>query len=205
MLKKPKSNSSDLEPQDFQMVFPFPEEMKEPDVLALNEIRLFGDVCSEMTVKFLNDWERVNNNLLIMKLKHGIELPIKITISTDGGDVSEGMRIIARIETSKIPVHIYADGVVASMGLYILVSGTKRFSYPHTRFLLHEISSGFVGKVKDMKDNMKYVTELQEEVESYLSVRCEKITDKWVKEKSTHEYWFNNFEAMELGVIHEIL
>lgn len=89
---------------------------------------------------------------------------IHLFIHSDGGDAYAGISAMQHIQAMKVPVHTYVDGFVASAATFILVGGHKRSMGPHSRVLIHQLSTGFWGKyselleeVKNSKDMMKAI------------------------------------------------
>lgn len=182
-----------------------PEAPADKPKTRINEIRIFDEINEMSANKFIEDFEETLVEVSKFNLLHGTKLPINVIISTPGGDVLQGWRIISRIERSPIQVNTIADGEVASMGLVILIAGHERFAYNHTRFLLHEVRSYTEGKLQDMKDNMKLTEELQEEIGQFITMKCPDMSKEWFAEKSQREFWFNNQTALDLGIIHKII
>jgi len=116
------------------------------------------------TILFNGDIEQDNIDKLIIELsKTNKELEDNTSIkekdkkiilyfTTQGGSVVHGLRLINHISGSKYPIYCIANGVVASMGIYILLSCHKRFTYKYTYFLIHDISGATGGKLSDIYD-----------------------------------------------------
>src|SRR6185312_1878106 len=67
------------------------------------------------------------------------EKDINLYINSPGGSISAGMAI-------------YAMGMAASMGEFLLAAGTKgkRFALPHARILMHQPLGGVTGSAADI-------------------------------------------------------
>lgn len=69
--------------------------------------------------------------------------PILVVLNSPGGQANQGFAVydvIRMIALSGRRVNILCMGHVASMATFVLQAGTKRFSLPHTQFLIHEVS-----------------------------------------------------------------
>ena len=67
---------------------------------------------------------------------------IQMVINSPGGECSAGFSIIDMMESSRIPVHTFGVGEIASMGLMVFMAGArgKRMITPRTSILSHRFS-----------------------------------------------------------------
>ena len=68
-----------------------------------------------------------------------------------------------------------------SCGFMILICGHKRFGYKHSTPLYHQVSTGFLGKVKDMEESLAETKRLQAKIEDITLDRTA-ISKKRLKE-----------------------
>jgi ATP-dependent Clp protease protease subunit len=63
---------------------------------------------------------------------------IQMIVNSLGGEVSAGFSIIDMMESSRIPVHTFGTGEIASMGLMVFMAGArgKRMITPRTSILV---------------------------------------------------------------------
>ena len=84
-----------------------------------------------------------------------IEMPhIQILLSTYGGNVYDGISLYDAIKNSKTDVDITCFGKIMSMGIVILLSAKTRKAYRNTTFMIHELTSGVIGKLADMEESI---------------------------------------------------
>jgi len=123
-----------------------------------------------------------------------------------GGEVDSGSAVIDVFDYITCDVSTVGMGVVASMGSMLLSSGTKgkRFALPSARIMIHEPSSGFEGKSKDLFVNMEQLKILQERLYNRL-VKNTGQTYKQIFEKCKMDYWVSSEEAVVEGLIDEVL
>ena len=88
----------------------------------------------------------------------------------------------------------------------ILISGHKRFGYPHSTPLYHQVSSGFYGKIKDMEEHLEESKRLQKKIED-LTLDRTNISKKKLDEilKNKVDWYMSAEEALSLGVIDGII
>jgi ATP-dependent Clp protease protease subunit len=157
----------------------------------------------------------VNSNLLKIieeddindkKQKDFKREPIKLYINSGGGNAWGMWSIIDIILNSNTPVHTYCTGYAMSAAFEIFLAGHKRYASKHVRFLYHQISHTLSGTYSDIVQNLNEDTYLQNESEEYV-IKQTKITqnklDKIKKEKI--DWFIHADEALELGIVHEII
>lgn len=130
--------------------------------------------------------------------------PIEIYINTPGGALYETLVLCNMIELSKTPVHTIVLGCAASAGALIAMAGHVRKAYPSSSILIHQASGITSGKVNDMNDELKHINKQSERMKQYI-IEHTKITAKSYKNRQSKEWWVSAEEALELGVIDEII
>jgi len=132
--------------------------------------------------------------------------PIKIFIDSYGGYVYQCFGLLGIIKASKVPIHTIVTGCAMSCGFLISIAGHRRFGYEKSTYLYHQVSSGAIGTVKEMEDEMVESIRLQDLIEEhtleYTSI-TEKQLDKVYREKT--DWIFNSKKALKLSVIDEII
>lgn len=132
--------------------------------------------------------------------------PIKLHIDSYGGHVYQCMGLLGIMKSSRTPVHTVVTGCAMSCGFLISVSGQKRFGYKNSTYLYHQVSSGVAGKAKDIEEEWIEVKRLQKMIEE-ITLENTSISKKKLKEvyDGKQDWFINSKEALELGVIDEIL
>jgi ATP-dependent Clp protease protease subunit len=134
------------------------------------------------------------------------ETPIKLFINSPGGSVIDGLAIYDTINWVNPDVETYGIGMAASMGSVLLSSGTKgkRFAFPHSRIMIHQVSSSTQGPCADLEIAVREAKKYQDELYNILS----KNTGKSIKQiaiDADRDCWFSAKEGVEYGLIDEIL
>lgn len=120
---------------------------------------LWNDDISDATIDialYIKKWNAEDKGIAPEERK-----PIKIFINSDGGSVDTVLHIIDMIHLSKTPIYTIGMGRVYSAGGLLLMAGHKRYVFPHTSCLIHDGSSGAIGSIGKMLDNLEFTKELE--------------------------------------------
>jgi ATP-dependent Clp protease, protease subunit len=131
---------------------------------------------------------------------------ITIYINSPGGSVYAGLGIYDTMNFVGPDIATICTGLAASMGAVILASGTKgkRAALPHSRIMIHQPSGGAGGQSSDIEITAKQIVQLREELYEILAEQSGKTVDQIAKD-SDRDYWMKSKEAMEYGLIDEVL
>ena len=82
---------------------------------------------------------------------------IQLYINSPGGSVTAGMAIYDTMQYIKCDVSTICVGMAASMGAFLLSSGTKgkRLALPNAEIMIHQPSAGTQGQITDMAIHLK--------------------------------------------------
>src|SRR6476619_1883987 len=114
---------------------------------------IYSRLLKERIIFLGEDVNEHTANLVVAQLLHlAYEDPkkdIKLYINSPGGSVYDGFAIYDTIQFISPDVQTIGIGVQASMGAFLLSSGTKgkRFALPNSRIMIHQPSSGTKGKI----------------------------------------------------------
>lgn len=134
------------------------------------------------------------------------EADISLYINSPGGSVYDGMAIYDTMNFIKPDVATYGIGLQASMGAFLLSSGTKgkRFCLPHAKVMIHQPSSGTRGKVTDMEIDLKETLEVKEMLAKIMAKNTGQKLSK-VKADMERDYWMSPQEAVRYGLVDKVL
>lgn len=133
-------------------------------------------------------------------------IPIKLYIDSPGGSLTGCYTIINAIELSKTPVITINTGCAYSAGFFVFIAGHNRLAYSLSSFLFHEGSTttgDFVDAHKFRNHADFYSVQLKQLKEHVL--RYTKITEEEYEKIKKDDYWLTAKEALEKGVVDEIL
>ena len=181
------------------------EEVVESEIKVLNNNIYFYCGVSKETIIDLNyHLEDLSNKLMIMSIQNGIDpIPIKLHIQSDGGEVFSAFSAVDTIKNCKVPVYTYIEGCAASAATIISVAGHKRFITKNSHMLIHQISSGFWGKMNEIEDEMKNLALITKYVMNIYKENTN-LTLKQMKEIFKKELWMPSDECLKMGLVDEI-
>lgn len=133
--------------------------------------------------------------------------PIKIYIDSYGGDVYSCFGLLSIIMGSKTPVHTIVTGTAQSAGSLILICGHRRFAYPLSTVMFHQvIDDHLVEKTRDIEENLNELKRIQAKLEEIVLERT-KISRKRLDDvyNKKIDWYLSANEAIKFGVVDEII
>ncbi|TCJ01119.1 ClpP family protease [Cytobacillus praedii] len=132
--------------------------------------------------------------------------PIELHINSVGGSVYDGFALVSAILSSKTPVHGYCDGYVMSVGFAIYAACHKRFAGRFANFMYHEVSTMSFGKNTEIEEVTKENRRLQKMYDELITERTKLKQSKLNTVKKNKKDWFFGVdEALENGLVHEVI
>ena len=172
-----------------------PKEVDSKICLVNGIIYLDGDLGEEVLFSKFD----ARLNLLESRFK-----AILIKLKSDGGCIYESAAIAGRIARSPSFITIEANGLVASGALLVLAVGDHRVASKYGSFMHHDSGSYVSGRLTAMKHVVK--TMLKEDNKRYgWLAELTKRDQKWWHDMAVPEYYFDADEALEIGLIDEII
>lgn len=154
----------------------------------------------------VNDNMSVIMQAQLMFLDSVEERDITIHVDSPGGSVKSGLSIVDVMDFIKSDIRTINTGMAASMGSILLGAGTKgkRSSLRFSKTMLHQSSGGAVGNIQDAEISMSEWRKTNELLFNLLGEYCNKTAEQ-VKLDATRDYWLSAQEALEYGIIDEII
>ena len=127
---------------------------------------------------------------------------INVRINSHGGDVYSGIAIFNALKNSSADIHIYIDGIAASMASVIALCGKPVEMSKYARLMLHSVSGGCYGNKKEMQECIHEIEALEDSLSQMYSQRLG-MSKEDVKAKyfDNADHWINAEEALALGFI----
>ena len=131
---------------------------------------------------------------------------ISIYVNSPGGSVYAGLGIYDTMQFINSPVATICTGMAASMAAVLLVAGAegKRSALKHSRVMIHQPMGGAKGQASDIEITAREIQKLKQELYTIISDHSHTPYDK-VWADSDRDYWMTAQEALEYGMIDQIL
>ncbi|MCD8286274.1 MAG: ATP-dependent Clp protease proteolytic subunit, partial [Clostridia bacterium] len=96
---------------------------------------------------------------------------IFLYINSPGGSVTAGLAIYDTMKYIRCDVCTICIGMAASMGAFLLSSGTKgkRFALPNSEIMIHQPSGGADGKASDVKIAAEHLLKIRAKLNNILA------------------------------------
>lgn len=133
---------------------------------------------------------------------------IFLYINSPGGSVSDGMAIYDTMQYIKCDVSTICTGMAASMGAFLLSSGTKgkRIALPNSEIMIHQplISGGGIsGQVTDIQIRSNYLQRTKDRLNRILSENTGKDYETICRD-TERDNFMNADEALTYGLIDKV-
>ena len=131
---------------------------------------------------------------------------IQFYINSPGGSVTAGMAIYDTMQYIKCDVSTICIGMAASMGAFLLSSGTKgkRLALPNAEIMIHQPSAGTQGQITDMAIHLKRLEIVKTRLTGILAANTGKPLDV-VRADCERDNFMTAQEAMEYGLIDKVI
>ena len=134
------------------------------------------------------------------------EKDIMLYINSPGGSVTAGLAIYDTMQHIRADVSTICLGQAASMGAFLLSSGTKgkRMALPHSRVLIHQPLGGAQGQATDIEIQAQEILRLKKTLNETLAANTGQSLKK-IEKDTDRDYIMTPQEALEYGMIDKVI
>jgi len=134
------------------------------------------------------------------------EKDIMLYINSPGGSVTAGFAIYDTMQHIRADVSTICLGQAASMGAFLLSSGTKgkRLALPHSRVLIHQPLGGAQGQATDIEIQANEILRIKKSLNSILASNTGQPLKK-IEKDTDRDYIMTAEEAVEYGMIDKVI
>lgn len=131
---------------------------------------------------------------------------IQIYINSPGGAVHAGLGIYDTMQLVTSNVSTICTGMAASMAAVLLTAGAagKRSALTHSRIMIHQPLGGAEGQASDIEITAREIVKLKRELYEIIAKHSNNKIAK-IEKDADRDYWMTSSEALEYGMIDEIL
>lgn len=131
---------------------------------------------------------------------------IKIYINSPGGSITSGLAIYDVLNNIKSPVSTICFGMAASMGAFLLSSGTrgKRYATKNSTIMIHQPLGGAQGQASNIEIYAERILYLKRLLLGIQAKNCDMSFGEMV-EACDRDNYLTAEEALELGMVDKII
>lgn len=161
-------------------------------------ILIFGEITEALSASVIAQ--------MLFLTNQNKDSDIYLYINSPGGSVSAGLAIYDTMKYIHSPVTTIGMGMCASMGAFLLSSGTKqkRFALPNTKIMIHQPAGGANGQATDIMIVAEEIIKTKQLLNEILSKNTNQSIEK-ITHDAERDYYMNVHEAKEYGLIDNIL
>ncbi len=171
---------------------------------------IFSRLLSERIIMLTGEVNDASASLVVAQLLYlesqDPTKDISLYINSPGGSVTAGMSIYDTIQYIKCDVSTICMGMAASMGAFLLSSGTKgkRYALPNADIMIHQPLGGFQGQASDIMIHANYIDRIKGRLNKILSENTGQPLE--VIEKDTdRDNFMSAQEACDYGLIDKVM
>jgi ATP-dependent Clp protease protease subunit len=171
---------------------------------------IYSRLLSERIIFLGEEVNEHTANIVVAQLLHlaydDSKKDIKLYINSPGGSVYDGLAIFDTIQFIAPDVQTIGIGLQASMGAFLLSSGTKgkRVALPNSRIMIHQPSSGTQGKITDQEITLREGLFLKHRLNEILAKNTGQKLSK-IEKDVDRDFWMSAEEAVKYGLIDEVI
>lgn len=130
---------------------------------------------------------------------------ISLYINSPGGSVSAGFAIYDTMNYIKCDVSTICIGLAASMGAFLLSSGTKgkRYALPNAEIMIHQPLGGAQGQASDIAIQAQQILKTRQKLNSILSKNSDQPIEKIARDVD-RDFWMSAQQAKDYGIVDQI-
>ena len=131
---------------------------------------------------------------------------IQFYINSPGGSVTDGMAIYDTMQYIKCDVSTICVGMAASMGAFLLSSGTKgkRLALPNAEIMIHQPSGGTQGQATDMQIQVERMLKIKQRLNEILAANTGKSVET-IEADCERDHFMSAEEARDYGLIDKVI
>lgn len=131
---------------------------------------------------------------------------ISLYINSPGGSVTDGLAIYDTMQYIKCDVSTICMGMAASMGAFLLASGTKgkRYALPNSDIMIHQPSGGAKGQATDIEIHTKHILHTKQKLNEILAMNTGQPIEV-IANDTERDNFMTAQQALEYGLIDKVI
>ena len=181
------------------------EVLSDQYLLSKNQIYIFGVIETGMAARVIPQMHYIEQKMLDENLPEE-ERVLTVLINSPGGSVSDGLAIYDTINALDCKVRTICVGLAASMGAFLLSSGSKgmRFALPNSEILIHQPLGGAQGQASDIIIAARHIEHTRKTLNNILAMNTGNPVER-IAADTDRDYTMTAEEAMKYGLVDAVL
>ena len=155
-----------------------------------NHIYFYSNVSTKSILELTQIIKKLTKDLLVLNVQYNTDVEIWLHINSGGGDVFAILSCIHLIENNKININTIVEGQACSAATILSMIGKTRQITENSYMLIHNISSGFWGKMHEFEDEIKNLKLLTKDIRKmytkYTSIKIKQLDQLLKKDLLLH-------------------
>ncbi|UJV42080.1 head maturation protease, ClpP-related [Streptomyces sp. AMCC400023] len=157
------------------------------------EIGLYGDIGS---------WG-ITAASFVEELKNVDASEIRLSISSPGGEVFDGLAIHNALRSHRARVMVQVDSLAASIASVIAMAGDRIVMGPHSQMMIHDAQGVSCGSPEELREYADFLDRQSENIAAVYAERAGGTKTQWRKRMQA-ETWYFADEAVAAGLADEV-
>ena len=167
--------------------------------LLKERIIFLGDEVNDQTASL------IVAQLLFLE-SEDLDKDIHFYINSPGGSITAGMAIYDTMQHIKPDVSTICVGMAASMGAFLLSSGTKgkRYALPNSEIMIHQPLGGTKGQATDIQIHAERIIRLRKKLNEIMAEQTGKNIEV-INKDTERDFFMSAEEAKDYGLIDSVM
>lgn len=181
------------------------EVLSDQYLLSKNQIYLFGVIDTAMAARVIPQMHYIEQKMMDDNLPPE-ERVLTLLINSPGGSVADGLAIYDTINVLRCQVRTICVGLAASMGAFLLSSGSKgmRLALPHSEILIHQPLGGAQGQASDIIIAARHIEQTRRTLNTILAMNTGKTVEQ-IAVDTDRDNTMTAEEAVRYGLVDRVL
>ena len=131
---------------------------------------------------------------------------IYLYINSPGGDITAGMAIYDTMNYIESDVSTICIGLAASMGAFLLLSGTKgkRIALENSEIMIHQPLGGARGQATEIKIAAERILKIKKKLNTIIADKTGNSLKK-IENDTERDYFMDAIDAKKYGIVDKVL
>ncbi len=171
---------------------------------------IFSMLLKERIIMLSDEVNDVTASLIVAQMLYlesaDPDKDIQLYINSPGGSITSGFAIYDTMQHVKCDVQTICFGLAASMGAFLLASGTKgkRFALPNSEIMIHQPLGGTQGQATDIKIRTEWLLKIKNKLNVILSEKTGQPLEK-IERDVERDFFMSAEEAKAYGLVDEVM